>query len=260
MERMLFLLLLLFGASFTITSQASTCSVRSPDHRIALLELYTSEGCSSCPPADKWLSDLDKRGLDSNKVVPLALHVDYWNYIGWKDPYSSVQYTKRQREVASRNRLRTIYTPQMVLQGQDFRSWRRVDFKPLLKAINEQAAPADIAFTILPNGKGTYDLKVNASVRDSKMTSGGHLLIAIYESRLKSSITAGENEGRVLQHDYVVRSLYPPVALSAAGKAESSFNLHIPPEWDTSNLGIAAFIEHPQQGILQAFSAQLVCG
>ena len=118
------------------SAETPTCEVNSQPHRVALLELYTSEGCSSCPPADKWLSELSGIGLDANKVVPLSLHVDYWNYIGWRDPYSSSQYTARQREQGQRNRLLSIYTPQMVINGQDYRAWRRQDIRRKLKYTN----------------------------------------------------------------------------------------------------------------------------
>ena len=79
------------------SAETPTCEVNSPPHRVALLELYTSEGCSSCPPADKWLSELPEKGVDADKLVALSLHVDYWNYIGWRDPYlkNSREYRNR---------------------------------------------------------------------------------------------------------------------------------------------------------------------
>ena len=87
----------------------------------ALVELYTSEGCSSCPPADRWLSSLSAR--PPGTVVPLALHVDYWDYIGWKDPYAKREFSLRQRKLTQLQRMALVYTPQVVLQGRDFRAW-----------------------------------------------------------------------------------------------------------------------------------------
>lgn len=256
--------LFIFSASllcflFSMNAHAQTCTVKSPAHRVALLELYTSEGCSSCPPADQWLSRLTAEGLDASKVVPLALHVDYWNYIGWKDPYSSSQYTSRQREIASLNRLGTIYTPQLVLQGKDFRSWRRVDFSSLVKAINKQAADADIELAITAQGQGVFVLKVDAALRDVSRYSGSRLQVAVVESGLRSNVSAGENQGRVLSHDYVVRRLFAPEKLSADGKAGFSSQLTVPSDWDSTRLGLVAFVEHPVEGTLQAMSTPLGC-
>lgn len=259
MDRLAIISVFSLSLLFSIAAQAKTCSVKSPAHRVALLELYTSEGCSSCPPADQWLSRLESQGLDNNKVVPLSLHVDYWNYIGWKDPYSSSQYTSRQRDIASRNRLTTIYTPQMVLQGKDFRSWRRVDFASLVKAINTQTADADIGIAITPKSQNELDIKVNTGLRDSKQYAGGRLVVAIIESGLRSNVSSGENEGRVLSHDYVVRRLFTPEKVSESGKAETSIKLVIPPEWDSAHLGLVAFVEHPVHGTLQALSTKLAC-
>ncbi len=259
MDRLSFPLLILSGIFFSMTAQASSCTVNSPEHTVALLELYTSEGCSSCPPADRWLSQLGQRGLDANQVVPLSLHVDYWNYIGWRDPYSSAQYTNRQKKIAWRNRLRTIYTPQMVLQGEDFRSWRRVDFSRLLQRVNAEKAVADINVSIASSRPRVFDVTVNASVRDSQLHAGSRLMLAVFENNLSSEVTAGENDGRLLRHDYVVRKLLPAVQLASDGKVSHSHQLVLPAEWDSGRVGVAAFIEHPQHGTLQATATNLSC-
>jgi hypothetical protein len=260
MDRLSFPLLILIGTLFSSMAQASTCTVNSPAHKVALLELYTSEGCSSCPPADKWLSQLGQRGLDAEQVVPLSLHVDYWNYIGWRDPYSSSQYTNRQKEIARRNRLRTIYTPQMVLQGEDFRSWRRVDFAKLLQRLNTEKAVADISVNIVASSPRVFDLTITASVRDTTLHAGSRLLLAVFENNLSSEVTAGENHGRLLKHDYVVRQLLPAVQLAPDGKVSHSQQLVVPAAWDSSRVGVAAFIEHPRHGTLQATATNLSCG
>ena len=105
-------------------SSVVTCAKQSPAHSVALVELYTSEGCSSCPPADQWLSGLANEGFTSDKVVPLAFHVDYWDYIGWKDPYASPKFTDRQRQVVEAGRAMFAYTPQVLFNGIDFGDWR----------------------------------------------------------------------------------------------------------------------------------------
>src|SRR3979490_1111362 len=99
------------------------CSTHSGPHTTALVELYTSEGCDSCPGADHWLSSLFGQGFRPDQVVPLALHVDYWDYIGWKDPFAKGEFSVRQRKLALMKRPVIVYTPQVLLQGQDFPPW-----------------------------------------------------------------------------------------------------------------------------------------
>jgi hypothetical protein len=104
-------------------SAGPACSTYSGPHTTALVELYTSEGCDSCPAADHWLSSLFARGFMPDQVVPLALHVAYWDYMGWKDPFAKGEFSARQRRLAQMRRPVIVYTPQVLLQGQDFRRW-----------------------------------------------------------------------------------------------------------------------------------------
>src|SRR2546430_7591383 len=120
---------------------AERCSALSGERTTALVELYTSEGCSSCPPADRWLSCLGKTHRPE-VVVPLALHVDYWDYIGWKDPYAKREFSQRQRRLSQLQRLALVYTPQVLLEGMDFRSWGQPEFDRELARINAQPARA----------------------------------------------------------------------------------------------------------------------
>src|SRR5437870_929713 len=120
-------------------ASAAECIARSGPGTAALVELYTSEGCSSCPPADRWLSALGQR-FGRDRVVALSLHVDYWDYLGWKDPYAQRQFALRQRKLSQLQRVALVYTPQVVLQGRDFPSWRASAFDAALDAINAQPA------------------------------------------------------------------------------------------------------------------------
>jgi len=115
--------LLIFSGS-TI-SVAAECSAKSGTQSTPLLELYTSEGCSSCPPADKWMSSIAGSGFTADKVVPLAFHVDYWDYIGWKDRFGKAEYSNRQRQAAKHDFAAFVYTPQVMLNGTDFRDWQQ---------------------------------------------------------------------------------------------------------------------------------------
>src|SRR5215471_11070793 len=124
------------------------CSASSGPHTTALVELYTSEGCDTCPPADHWLSSLFSRGFTPAQVVPFALHVDYWDYIGWKDPYGRAEFSARQRKLAAMRRPTIVYTPQVLLQGRDFRRWGGDEFGDEVMRINSRTARARIALAI----------------------------------------------------------------------------------------------------------------
>src|SRR5258708_11066321 len=108
------------AVAFAARAADPACSAYSGPRTTALVELYTSEGCDSCPAADHWLSSLFGQGFRPDQVVPLALHVDYWDYIGWKDPFAKGEFSVRQRKLAQMKRPVIVYNPQVLLQAQDF--------------------------------------------------------------------------------------------------------------------------------------------
>ena len=123
-------------------AHAAACQATSPKNTVALVELYTSQGCSSCPPADRWLSQLPSR-IDSSRAVPLALHVGYWDYIGWKDPFAKREFNDRQSQLAALNGNRTRYTPGVFVQGRET-NWSSGAFDAQLRAVNQRPAAATI--------------------------------------------------------------------------------------------------------------------
>lgn len=239
------------------------CEVNSQPHRVALLELYTSEGCSSCPPADAWLSELPDKGLDADKVVALSLHVDYWNYIGWRDPYSSSQYTARQREQGQRNRLRSIYTPQMVLNGQDYRAWRRQDIRRKLKDSNALPAAANLKLAWSEQqaaGDNSLSIKLQAELNPPHAVSQPVVNLVVFENKLVSNVDAGENDGRRLKHDYVVRRLLKYPFAEGRKAFERQLSLPMNKDWNRQNLGLALFVQDNRSGeILQAMAHAIDC-
>jgi hypothetical protein len=224
---------------------AGACSVQSPPHRVALVELYTSEGCSSCPPADKYLAELRA----SDKLVPLALHVDYWNYLGWKDPFSRPVFTERQRWLSDLARSRTIYTPELFIGGREQRGWPS-SVAAAVARINAQPAQADIAITLGPPGATGLPLEVRASARQP-----GKLQVALTEGGLSNQVRAGENGGRLLRHEHVVREWLPPVML-AAGAARIERTLPLPSGANPDKLVLVAFVQNDKGEIMQATSLQ----
>jgi len=208
--------------------------------------------------ADKWLSYLPQQGIDSTKLIPLSLHVDYWNYIGWKDPYSAPEYTQRQREIAQRNQLRSIYTPQMVFNGRDYRGWRRQDIKALLKEVNAWPAAANLQLSWQSDIDNKLSLDVTAALL-SNATNKPVLYAALYENELVSNVSAGENDGRKLKHDYVVREM---LAIPFLGKKQltKKISFNVKPDWKQNNLGVAIFVQQRSTGrVLQALSSPIQC-
>jgi hypothetical protein len=232
-------------------AQPGGCTAASGATTAALVELYTSEGCSSCPPADRWLSALRSSGLGPDRLVPLGLHVDYWDYIGWKDPFASALFSARQRELAAAARARVVYTPQVVLAGKDYRGWSSRDrFMREIAAVNAAPSRARIELALQPGGAGSK-LRAAASVPAPADRKHAVLYAALYENGLSNRVTAGENRGATLVHDYVVREWWGPISLDGAGKASLERALARAP----AQGGIAAFVQNRRTGeVLQALA------
>jgi hypothetical protein len=239
--------LLLASLCVAVDAGAAQCKAVSGSHTAALVELYTSEGCSSCPPADRWLSS-----LKSPSVVPIALHVDYWDYIGWKDPYAKREFSLRQRKLTQLQRLALVYTPQVMLQGRDFRGWGTPAFDAAVARINARPAAAHISLEILAQEPRALRVRVDARLSQAAAPGLPSLYVASYENRLESRVMAGENRGRTLLHDYVVMEWQGPLDL-AAGRLDAERLLPLLPGAVPTNSGVAAFVQDRRTGeVLQA--------
>ena len=170
-----------------------------------VVELYTSEGCSSCPPADKWLSTLKGKP----DVLALAFHVNYWDRLGWPDRFASAELTARQHELARRAGSRQVYTPQVLADGQDWRDWPKLP-------PHRVGSASPVSLTLSREGD-TVTAQVAATRAVSTQLSG---YWAVLEDQHLSKVRAGENAGQTLRHDHVVR-LYKPVPAWAAARGGS---------------------------------------
>lgn len=226
---------------------AGQCSAKSGDETAAVLELYTSEGCNSCPPADKWVSSLVPNGFSANQIVPLAFHVDYWDYIGWSDRFANSEFSSRHRGLARANGSGTVYTPQIFVSGKDIRlAFSNVKLNGTLKPINTAKPRADIGLALDASTPGMLNLSASASLADPSDEAQAYL--AVYENKLYSNVKAGENRGVKLHHDYVVREFIGPLKFDRQGKLETKRSVTVASDWKLKDLGVAAFVQRRDNG------------
>jgi hypothetical protein len=178
--------------SFAMEKQ---CSIQSAATLTPVIELYTSEGCSSCPPADEWLSTLKKAHAEG-KVVAQAFHVNYWDYIGWTDRFAAPAHTTRQREISARSRLNSIYTPQLVRDGLTTKSY---------EASLASTSPAKAQITLAQTAPNSFE----ASVAPMDASAAWSAYFTVTEHNHVSKVNAGENRGETLKNDFVVRQYVP---------------------------------------------------
>jgi hypothetical protein len=217
---------------------ASAQKADSGTRRHALVELYTSEGCSSCPPAEAWLR-AEEPALAAASAIPIELHVDYWNEIGWVDAYSSPRYTERQHELAQRSR-GELYTPELALNGREARGEAIHD---ALAKVRDETAPV-LRLESVRQGDA-----LSITVRSSAPTHPTRIYVAVVESGITVDVRSGENAGRKLRHDHVVRTLQA----AAGANQEARFKVSLSPSWRYSQLGLVAFAEDERSGeVLQA--------
>ncbi len=188
------------ATAFPSWAASPRCEVQSGPQRTPVIELFTSEGCSSCPPADQWLS-----ALKGTPVVAQAFHVGYWDYIGWVDRFATPANNQHQRELATTNQLSNIYTPQLVRDGRDWPAWRGT--RPEQVGALPPGTPARAAITVQQTeGVDQFSARVTPSEGVAKWSAYWTVTEHGHNSRVK----AGENRGEFLQHDFVVRQ-YTPV-------------------------------------------------
>jgi hypothetical protein len=247
-------------------ANAQTCMKQSPAHTIALLELYSSEGCDSCPPADRFVSRFRNpttalNGLTADQVVPVSFHVDYWDYLGWKDVYANGAFTDRQRRLSELASSRTIYTPEFFVAGKELRDWPN-QLTATVKHINQLPAQADITISMGKFDNGALPVEVKAAA-----ALEGKLYVLLYENGLVSNVMAGENRGSTLKHDYIVRDwVVGGLMADESGRkiedkrhADLRHNFLVPSDRVSRNLGVAAFVQSDDGNVLQALSLPL-CG
>ena len=215
-----------------------------------VVELFTSEGCSDCPPADDIVNAMVQHPQADLNVIPLAFHVTYWDTYGWRDRFSDTRYTERQVNYEREFHVQSPYTPQSVIDGQ----YQAVgnDRGKVLSLIRRAAAdpkPVEVAVS-------TTDRQVNVTARSSAPTATGNVLLAITEDGLSTEVKAGENRARTLQHSAVVRSL-ETIGKMNDGAFTRSVRLRLRKEWTVNPLHAVVLVQDGAGRVVGAGTAPI---
>jgi len=232
----------------------ATCHVVSGPRTTPLVELFTSEGCDSCPPADRWLSAQFPAAMAEPSALALAYHVDYWDRLGWRDRFASAQFTQRQYDEMRSGGATFVYTPQVMVQGHAVPGWNRGRVEDALAMAARHPPRASIALDVTPTTRA-LELRATAMVPDLALRKNAVMWIAYADSGHVTAVAAGENRGARLRHDHVVRSLHGPFPVDAVGAVTAAVSL-VPPSEAGSAPMIVAFVQDTQTGdLLQALAS-----
>ncbi|WP_114697219.1 DUF1223 domain-containing protein [Motiliproteus coralliicola] len=221
--------LLLVAGLLLMPLSAAAQSFQQQGEPPQLVELFTSEGCSSCPPADQRLSTLIEHPQLWRRFVPVAFHVDYWDYLGWQDPFADARFSQRQRDKRSRGELRSVYTPAFVVDGKEWRGFFRGEDWPLPPRRDGGLLTAEL------DGD-----QLRVRFDNSQAPSNLRAQVALLGFDLGSDVSRGENRGRRLEHQFVVLSLQ-----QQQGQREWQFQL---PKLDGQQQALAVWITDGEGG------------
>ena len=251
-------LLIVSVAVFLMTASESQSS--SDGRTPVLVELFTSEGCSSCPPADALLQKLDQQPAAGEELIVLSEHVDYWNHIGWKDPYSDRFYSDRQRSYARRLGLDDVYTPQMVVDGssQFVGSDAALANKALATELNKPKLAVQLSsVSVGPTNVLLAHVKTGALLESFGLREA-EVYFAVALNQAESQVSGGENAGRRLSHTAVVKSIVEVGRLRKGQAFTQDVQLKLEPATDARNLRLIAFVQEPGQGRVIGAAAQTI--
>ena len=250
---MKFLLPIIVFSVSLLTISFSTASLKNKmaeeQDGFALIELFTSEGCSSCPPADEALEEIQKKYNDKNVLV-LSYHVDYWNKLGWKDIFSDASFTQRQEYYSNIFRLNSIYTPQVVVNGR--KEFLGSNKSKLISSIEEQLnerSAASIKLTAVQNTERNIAVHYSADGVDTKKEQA---ILVLIQKMATNEIKKGENKGRTLHHINIVRNIfYLPLK-------EKTTSFTLPAGFSKEDFFVAGFIQDKRSGNIKAIQSASV--
>ena len=237
---------LIVGITMRGDESAAPPETRTP----VLVELFTSEGCSSCPPADRFLQRLDQQPRPGAEMIVLSEHVDYWNHIGWKDPFSARFFSDRQSAYAKRFALDSVYTPQMIVDGttEFVGSDSGKAAQAFQKAISAPKIPIHLSSASFEPPHTLRALVETGPFPNTLHLQGAEVFVAIAMNHAASQVSAGENAGHELTHVSVVKTLVKVGDLKAGHNLTQKVALKLEPSYDVHNLRLIAFLQEPHQG------------
>jgi hypothetical protein len=241
---------LLLLLPLSLSAQSPAPSPRTP----VLVELFTSEGCSSCPPADKLLASLLREQPVANaQIIVLEEHVDYWDRTGWRDRFSSALFTERQSLYAPRLKFDDSYTPQMVVDGQA--QFLGSDHSKALASITKAAETPKINLALSQPAVDGKRISCSVSAPAATTLPRGDLYAALVDPTASTEVKSGENGGKHMDHVSVVRSFQRIGKIQDLGKGPISFKLNAPSDEAANNMHLVVFAQLPDQGPVRGVSA-----
>ena len=223
---------------------AAACQSRSGKALRPLVELYTAEGCNQCPAADAWLSASARR---QPRISWLAFHVDYWDAVGWVDRYAAAAHGQRQQYRLQSLGRQALVTPQVIVGRDAPVDWRGAAMAQLLAESSRQVAPATLAMSANAQADGRMRVDMQARLDGDRIAGPALLWLALYEDGLETAVAAGENAGRMLRHDRVVRKLAGPWKLESPAWNGYAV-LELPGDLQARRAGLVLFAESPDDG------------
>jgi hypothetical protein len=250
---MKFLLPIIVFSVSLLTISFSTATLKNKmakeQHGFALIELFTSEGCSSCPAADEVLEEIQKKYSDKNVLVA-GYHVDYWDKLGWKDIFSDASFTQRQEYYSNIFQLNSIYTPQVVVNGK--KEFIGSNKSKLISSIEEQLnerSTVSIKLKVVQNTEGKIEVNYSAEGVDAKKEQA---ILVLIQKTGTNEIKKGENTGRTLHHINIVRNIfYLPLK-------EKTTNFTLPAGFSKEDFFVAGFIQDKKSGNIKAIQTSLI--
>lgn len=236
---------------------AENWQAKSGDKQAAVLELFVSEGCGKCPPAERWTHQLPEQGFNKDKLIVLGFHVDYLDdKKGWVDQFAKPRYTQRQKQLARLNLYQTVFTPGIFIGGEIVHNWRQHGTEAL-EFINSFEAEADI---VLQADKQNEQLLINTTVlvagKDNQQYS--KLYLALVEDNIISDIGGGDNIGAVFNHQNLVRRWLGPFDLAPSGNSVIATEVQLEPDWKLADLSLVAVVQNLNDGyVLQGLAMPL---
>ena len=215
-------------------------AIESGPERVALLELFSSEGCSSCPPADRWVSGLRGDPGLWKDFVPVVFHVHYWDRLGWKDRFASSTFTRRQERYARNGGGGSIYTPGFFLNGREWTNWR------YSQSIPAQKSDSPGTLRVHRKGPDAYDIVFDPS-GSYRWVSSWKVHVALLGFGITSNVRAGENSGRKLSHDFIVLAYEEKVMDLDQGKGVILLKISASPSLDAQPEAIAVWVSNENE-------------